>query len=44
LKKAVELKGIPVGPPRLPVSELSGEALEKVRKMVEFYKEKEKNN
>lgn len=43
LKKAVELKGIPVGPPRLPVSELSGEALEKVRKMVEFYKEKENN-
>ena len=40
LKKAVELNGIPVGAPRLPISELSGEALEKVKKMVEFYKEK----
>lgn len=41
LKKAVELNGIPVGPPRLPVSELSGEALEKVKKMVQYYKEKD---
>lgn len=40
LKKAVELKGIPVGAPRLPISELSGEALEKVKKMVQYYKEK----
>lgn len=40
LKKAVELKGIPVGAPRLPISELSGEAFEKVKKMVQYYKEK----
>jgi 4-hydroxy-tetrahydrodipicolinate synthase len=40
LKKAVELSGIPVGAPRLPISELSGEALEKVKKMVQYYKEK----
>ncbi len=43
LKKAVELNGIEVGPPRFPVSELSGDSLDKVRKMVDFYKEKEKN-
>jgi 4-hydroxy-tetrahydrodipicolinate synthase len=42
LKKAVELNGIPVGPPKFPISELSGEALEKVRKMVEFYKAENK--
>jgi 4-hydroxy-tetrahydrodipicolinate synthase len=41
LKKAVELKGIPVGAPRLPISELSGEALEKVKTMVQYYKDKE---
>lgn len=40
LKKAVELNGIPVGSPRLPISELSGDALEKVKKMVQYYKEK----
>jgi 4-hydroxy-tetrahydrodipicolinate synthase len=39
LKKAVELYSIPVGPPKLPVSEISGEALEKVKEMVEFYKQ-----
>lgn len=38
LKKAVELYGIPVGPPKLPVAELSGEGLEKVKQMVEGYK------
>ncbi|WP_078412341.1 4-hydroxy-tetrahydrodipicolinate synthase [Priestia abyssalis] len=38
LKKAVELSGIPVGPPKLPVSELSGDALEEVMKMVAGYK------
>ncbi|MDC7722518.1 4-hydroxy-tetrahydrodipicolinate synthase [Priestia megaterium] len=38
LKKAVELYGIPVGPPKLPVSELSGEGLEKVKEMVAGYK------
>ena len=38
LKKAVELYGIPVGPPKLPVSELSGDALEKVKEMVAGYK------
>ncbi|MCM8711695.1 4-hydroxy-tetrahydrodipicolinate synthase [Clostridium sp. SYSU_GA19001] len=38
LKKAVEFNGIPVGPPRFPISELSGEAALKVRKMVDFYK------
>ncbi|MGE7717702.1 4-hydroxy-tetrahydrodipicolinate synthase [Priestia megaterium] len=38
LKKAVEIYGIPVGPPKLPVSELSGEGLEKVKLMVEGYK------
>jgi 4-hydroxy-tetrahydrodipicolinate synthase len=38
LKKAVELSGIPVGPPKLPVSELSGEALAIVQEMVNSYK------
>ncbi|MFP3121579.1 4-hydroxy-tetrahydrodipicolinate synthase [Ectobacillus funiculus] len=38
LKKAVELYGIPVGPPKSPVSELSGDALEKVKEMVSGYK------
>jgi 4-hydroxy-tetrahydrodipicolinate synthase len=38
LKKAVELYGIPVGPPKLPVSEISGDALDKVKEMVAFYK------
>ncbi|MEC0330502.1 4-hydroxy-tetrahydrodipicolinate synthase [Paenibacillus macerans] len=37
LKKAVELSGIPVGPPKLPVSELSGEALAIVQEMVSSY-------
>ncbi|OOM78875.1 4-hydroxy-tetrahydrodipicolinate synthase [Clostridium sp. BL-8] len=40
LKKAVELSGIPVGAPRLPIAELSGEALEKVKAMVQYYKDK----
>ncbi len=38
LKKAVEVYGIPVGPPKLPVSELSGDALSKVEEMVSYYK------
>ncbi|PTM56550.1 4-hydroxy-tetrahydrodipicolinate synthase [Desmospora activa] len=37
IKKAVELTGLAVGPPRLPVSELSGESLEKVKDMVAYY-------
>jgi len=40
LKKAVELYGIPVGPPKLPVSELSGDALKAVEGMVDSYKVK----
>ncbi|MDX8045510.1 4-hydroxy-tetrahydrodipicolinate synthase [Gracilibacillus sp. S3-1-1] len=39
LKKTVELTGIPVGPPKLPVTELSGSALEKVKEVVTFYAE-----
>ncbi|MFL0436764.1 4-hydroxy-tetrahydrodipicolinate synthase [Bacillus pumilus] len=38
LKKAAELSGIPVGPPKSPVKELSGEALETVAQMVENYR------
>ncbi|MEY8000531.1 4-hydroxy-tetrahydrodipicolinate synthase [Clostridium sp. Mt-5] len=38
LKKAVELYSIPVGPPRLPATEPTGEALEKIKEMVKFYK------
>lgn len=37
LKKAMELYGIPVGPPRLPVAEVTGEALKKVEDMIAFY-------
>lgn len=37
LKKAVELSGIPVGPPKSPVAEVSGAALDKVKEMVSFY-------
>lgn len=37
LKKTVELLGTPVGPPKLPVSELSGEALKKVQEMIKLY-------
>ncbi|GAA4864927.1 4-hydroxy-tetrahydrodipicolinate synthase [Paenibacillus vulneris] len=37
LKKAVELSGIPVGPPKSPVSVVSGEALKKVQAMVDSY-------
>ncbi|MCS7463680.1 4-hydroxy-tetrahydrodipicolinate synthase [Paenibacillus doosanensis] len=40
LKKAVELHGISVGPPKSPVSSLSGEALEKVQAMVDFYNDR----
>ncbi|MEH7419112.1 4-hydroxy-tetrahydrodipicolinate synthase [Neobacillus drentensis] len=39
LKKAVELYSIPVGPPKMPVAEIAGDALEKVTEMVEFYKQ-----
>ncbi|MCM3213839.1 4-hydroxy-tetrahydrodipicolinate synthase [Niallia taxi] len=39
LKKAVELYSVPVGPPKMPVSEISGEALEIVSEMVEKYKQ-----
>lgn len=39
LKKAVELYSVPVGPPKMPVSEISGDALDKVVKMVELYKQ-----
>ncbi|WP_342489610.1 4-hydroxy-tetrahydrodipicolinate synthase [Bacillus sp. FSL M8-0049] len=42
LKKAAELYGIPVGPPKSPVKELSGEALEAVAKMVEDYRKQGK--
>ncbi|AYJ88790.1 MULTISPECIES: 4-hydroxy-tetrahydrodipicolinate synthase [Bacillus] len=42
LKKAAELYGIPVGPPRSPVKELSGEALEAVAQMVEDYRKQGK--
>jgi len=38
LKKAVELYGIPVGPPKLPVSELSGDIVRKIEDIVKFYK------
>lgn len=41
LKKTVELTGIPVGPPKLPVTEVSGDTLEKVKDVVKFYAEKE---
>lgn len=39
LKKAVELYSVPVGPPKMPVSEISGDALVKVAEMVELYKQ-----
>jgi 4-hydroxy-tetrahydrodipicolinate synthase len=39
LKKAVELYSVQVGPPKLPVSEISGDALVKVAEMVELYKQ-----
>lgn len=38
LKKSVELLGIPVGPTKMPVAELAGESLEKVKEMIKFYK------
>lgn len=38
LKKSVELSGIPVGPARLPVTEPSAEAIEKVKEMLNYYK------
>ncbi|MDE1376966.1 dihydrodipicolinate synthase family protein, partial [Bacillus licheniformis] len=37
LKKAAELAGIAVGPPKSPIAELSGEPLLKVKKMLEGY-------
>ncbi|MGI8384167.1 4-hydroxy-tetrahydrodipicolinate synthase [Robertmurraya sp. P23] len=39
LKKAVELYSVPVGPPKMPVSEVSGDTLVKVAEMVEWYKQ-----
>ncbi|MEH7650103.1 4-hydroxy-tetrahydrodipicolinate synthase [Bacillus safensis] len=42
LKKAAELYGIPVGPPKSPVKELSDEALEAVVQMVENYRKQVK--
>jgi 4-hydroxy-tetrahydrodipicolinate synthase len=39
LKKAVELYSVPVGPPKMPVSEITGDALVKVAEMVELYKQ-----
>ncbi|UQZ94252.1 4-hydroxy-tetrahydrodipicolinate synthase [Bacillus safensis] len=42
LKKAAELYGIPVGPPKSPVKELSGEALEAVAQTVEHYRKQGK--
>ncbi|MDR4949618.1 4-hydroxy-tetrahydrodipicolinate synthase [Neobacillus cucumis] len=39
LKKAVELYSVPVGPPKMPVSEISGDTLDKVVEMVELYKQ-----
>lgn len=38
LKKAAELSGIPVGPPKSPVKALSGEALKAVMNMMENYR------
>ncbi|MBD1382638.1 4-hydroxy-tetrahydrodipicolinate synthase [Metabacillus arenae] len=38
LKKATDLYGIPVGPPKLPVKEPTGDALEKIKLMVDSYK------
>ncbi|PAD19675.1 4-hydroxy-tetrahydrodipicolinate synthase [Terribacillus saccharophilus] len=37
LKKAVELVGIPVGPPRLPVTEANGEVLQQIKNMMQEY-------
>lgn len=37
LKKAVELFGIPVGPPRNPTQEVNEETAKKIKKMVESY-------
>ncbi|WP_208587724.1 4-hydroxy-tetrahydrodipicolinate synthase [Gracilibacillus suaedae] len=41
LKKTVEMRGIPVGPPKLPVSEASGETLEKIKEVLKLYEEEE---
>ncbi|MCM3538362.1 4-hydroxy-tetrahydrodipicolinate synthase [Priestia endophytica] len=38
LKKAVELSGLPVGPPKFPVQPISGMELAHIQKMVEGYK------
>jgi 4-hydroxy-tetrahydrodipicolinate synthase len=38
LKKAVELSGLPVGPPKFPVQPISGMELAHIRKIVEGYK------
>lgn len=38
LKKSVELAGIPVGPARLPVTELDAESIEKIKEMLKYYK------
>lgn len=43
LKKAAELSGLPVGPPKSPVKELSGEALEAVTHMIENYRTQAKS-
>ncbi|MFT0801429.1 4-hydroxy-tetrahydrodipicolinate synthase [Bacillus swezeyi] len=40
LKKAVELYGVPVGPPKAPAGELTGDALREVEKMVAYYQSK----
>lgn len=38
LKKSIELSGIPVGPARFPVTEPKGEAIEKIKEMLSYYK------
>ncbi|MCM3030769.1 4-hydroxy-tetrahydrodipicolinate synthase [Niallia sp. MER 6] len=43
LKKAVELYSVPVGPPKMPVSEVSGDALEIVTEMVDWYKQRKES-
>ncbi|EIW19327.1 MULTISPECIES: 4-hydroxy-tetrahydrodipicolinate synthase [Pelosinus] len=38
LKKAMEMIGIPVGPARLPVTEVKEETVKKIREMLDYYK------
>ncbi|WP_068504126.1 4-hydroxy-tetrahydrodipicolinate synthase [Paenibacillus kribbensis] len=40
LKKAVELSGIPVGPPKAPIQEAKGEALKQIEAAVRYYQSK----